>query len=87
MSRELLHRALDALEELEAAGAGGYSNVMTDLRAELARPRPQVKLEAIKAEADKFIEWPTADRTAVSTTTALLFARHCAEKTAYGTWT
>ena len=67
------------LEEHEA--------VIRDLRAELAKPKPTAPdLFAIKAEADNFIEWPTADRTAVLTTTAMLFARHCAEKTANGTW-
>jgi hypothetical protein len=155
MSRKLLQRALDALEEsldlvrqeYEADWRHGlnsrqaemdairakveeHKSVIHDLREELGRPGPEPiaykvfrsdinrwvlrhheanglvcvplfekiyeepakpppappDLDAIKAEADKFIEWPTADRTAVLTTTAILFARHCAEKTANGTW-
>jgi len=137
MNRELMQRALRALEEsldairLEYASdwrhgipsrKGQVDNmralldeheaVIRDLRAELTKAPPPpappplrlihegIKivqpngvrqpalpdLFAIKAEADNFIEWPTADRTAVLTTTAMLFARHCAEKTANGTW-
>jgi len=67
------------LEEHEA--------VIRDLRAELAKPKPTAPdLFAIKAEAANFIEYPTWDRTSVSTTTAMLFARHCPAKTANGTW-
>jgi hypothetical protein len=38
-----------------------------------------MNLEQIKAEAHDFFEWPTEDRTVVLTTSAILFARHCAD--------
>jgi hypothetical protein len=67
------------LEEHEA--------VIRDLRAELAKPQPAPPdLDAIKAEAKVCLEWPDDWRGYVSISSTLLFARHCAEKTANGTW-
>jgi hypothetical protein len=55
--------------------------------AELAKPQPAPpNLDAIKAEAETFFEWPSGDRRTVLTTSAIIFARHCAAKTANGTW-
>jgi len=39
-----------------------------------------MNLEQIKAEAHEFFEWPGDDKTSVLTTSAMLFARHCADK-------
>ncbi|WP_075588316.1 hypothetical protein [Rhodoferax antarcticus] len=41
-----------------------------------------MKLEQIQAEWGKFIEYPTAEKTYVTTASALLFAQHIAEITA-----
>jgi len=64
-----------------------HEAVIRDLRTELAKPKPaSPDLFAIKAEAETFFEWPSGDRRTVLTTSAMLFARHCAAKTANGTW-
>ena len=34
----------------------------------------------IKAEADRFFEWDTADHSFVTLTSCLLFAEHCLKK-------
>ena len=50
-----------------------------ELRAILAAPRqPEgeaISRERVQAEADAFFDWPTADRSSVTTTSCLIFAR------------
>ena len=36
-----------------------------------------MNLEQIEAEAAEFFEWPNKDKKFVTTTSAILFARHC----------
>ena len=38
-----------------------------------------MNLKQINTEAHLFFEWPGDDKTSVLTTSALLFARHCAD--------
>lgn len=50
-----------------------------ELRAILAAPRqPEgdaISRERVQAEADAFFDWPTADKSSVTTTSCLIFAR------------
>ena len=40
-----------------------------------------MKLEQIKVKADLFFDFPTDNKDHVTTTSAILFARHCADET------
>lgn len=43
-------------------------------------------LEEIQKEVEAFFEFPTVDKDHVTTTSAILFARHCVEKSANAEW-
>ena len=54
-------------------------DALTELRAILAAPRqPEgeaISRERVQAEADAFFDWPTTDKSSVTTTSCLIFAR------------
>lgn len=54
-------------------------DALTELRALLAAPRqPEgetISRERVQAEADAFFDWPTTDKSSVTTTSCLIFAR------------
>jgi len=79
IDRELLERATQGIEAV-AAHFGSYQNeVVKELRAILAAPRqPEgeaISRERVQAEADAFFDWPTTDKSSVTTTSCLIFAR------------
>ena len=77
IDRELLERV--AKPVLFRSHEDAHADACAELRAILAAPRqPEgeaISLERVQAEADAFFDWPTADKSSVTTKSCLIFAR------------
>lgn len=77
IDRELLERV--AKPVLFRSNEDAHADACAELRAILAAPRqPEgdaISRERVQEEADAFFDWPTADKSSVTTTSCLIFAR------------
>lgn len=78
IKRELLER-IDETAICDGTDATISDDLFTQLVAALAAPRqPEgdaISRERVQSEADAFFDWPTADKSSVTTTSCLIFAR------------
>lgn len=81
--RALLREALEALDFVRMADLGEYWDVPDTIRKHLATPQDAcADLDAIRAKAKTFFEWPDDRRDVVTLTSCIFFARQCIVDTA-----